>query len=67
MKGMQMRGESNHGYPVNLISGVPTSIGESVLGGSATKGTMFNIAGQRISSKPQNGIYIVNGKKFSVK
>lgn len=64
--GLQMHGIENHSYPVNLVKGVPTGISDNIADGSNMGNNMFNIAGQRINSKPQNGIYIVNGKKYSV-
>ena len=39
---------------------------EELFGGEAQDGTIYNLAGQRIS-KMQKGINIVNGKKIAIK
>ncbi|MBO7067927.1 MAG: hypothetical protein J6W52_04535 [Bacteroidaceae bacterium] len=53
------------GFTVGTESGDPDAI-KSVDGNSIANGTIYNIAGQRVS-KAQKGIYIVDGKKVSVK
>ena len=53
------------GFTVGTESGDPDAI-KSVDGNTIANGTIYNIAGQRVS-KAQKGIYVVDGKKVSVK
>ncbi|MBO7067928.1 MAG: hypothetical protein J6W52_04540 [Bacteroidaceae bacterium] len=53
------------GFTVGTESGDPDAI-KSVNGNTIANGTIYNIAGQRVS-KAQKGIYVVDGKKVSVK
>ena len=48
------------------VEGVTTGIGNAVINGDASVGEWYNLQGQRVAS-PNRGIYIRNGKKFSVK
>ena len=52
------------GFTVGIESGDPDAI--KGINGNTTNGVIYNIAGQRVS-KAQKGIFVVDGKKVSVK
>ena len=52
------------GFTVGTESGDPDAI--KSINGNTTNGAIYNIAGQRVS-KAQKGIFVVDGKKVSVK
>ena len=52
------------GFTVGTESGDPDAI--KSINGNTTNGAIYNIAGQRVS-KVQKGIFVVDGKKVSVK
>ncbi|MCR5535433.1 MAG: hypothetical protein K6F47_09725 [Bacteroidaceae bacterium] len=54
------------GFTVGVDGGDPVGIGNVDANDKANNGTIYNIAGQRVS-KTQKGVYIVDGKKVSVK
>ena len=54
------------GFTVGAVSGDPDAIANVNVNGNANNGAIYNISGQRVS-KAQKGIFIVDGKKVSVK
>ena len=54
------------GFTVGTESGDPDAIANVNGNGNANSGAIYNISGQRVS-KAQKGIYVVDGKKVSVK
>ena len=48
------------------VQGIATGIEGLVIDGSASDGEWYNLQGQRVTS-PHHGIYIRNGKKYTVK
>ena len=48
------------------VQGIATGIDGLAIDGSASDGEWYNLQGQRVTS-PHHGIYIRNGKKYTVK
>lgn len=67
MRGIQMRGESSHAYPINLVNSTVTGINEAIECEAEAQSAVFNLAGQRVNAATHKGISIINGKKVLTK
>ena len=46
---------------------IPSGVETVKTNAKANDGAIYNLAGQRLSTAPEKGVYIQNGKKFVVK